>query len=167
MTLLEALQSGRPFRREGENKWYIAYRNDICWIGNSTYIRRSFGHKIEDDLKAKDFELKDIFIPEYAQEQSFLSEDTKEEIIETMLELSCRWLEDAKIRDLRQHFEELYVDGWGPTPIKDMTDSQLVEEFKSEVIDCFGGAPDFQEQEEYKLYQEALAQQSINEMLDK
>ena len=65
MRLKRAIKSRRPFRRKGENKWYIVYHGDIVWIGNATYLRRSFGHTIKDDLKANDFELKKVEYPEY------------------------------------------------------------------------------------------------------
>ncbi len=72
MNLRKAIKSGRPFRRKGNKYWYLVYNGDIVWIGNSTYLRRSFGHKIEDDIKADDFELKDIEYPtKYIKERKW------------------------------------------------------------------------------------------------
>lgn len=66
MTLLEAVKTGRPFRRKGETGWYMIARGGrVVMQGNATYERYTRHVTRESDLEADDFEIEELIIPEW------------------------------------------------------------------------------------------------------
>lgn len=68
MKLLEAVKTGRPFRRAGEVGWYMVVQGKIVMLSNAGYTRYTRYIDRQDDLEADDFEILPLEIPEWLED---------------------------------------------------------------------------------------------------
>ena len=74
MTLMEAVKTGRPFKRTGDKNpgWYMVVerfgRTMIVMQGNATYTRYTRHYEREQDINANDFVIQELIIPKWMEE---------------------------------------------------------------------------------------------------
>lgn len=68
MTLLEAVKTGRPFKRRDKDQWCMIYNGRIVLQGNAAYLRYTRHVDKESDLQANDFIIQELIIPEWLRE---------------------------------------------------------------------------------------------------
>lgn len=69
MTLLEAIKTGRPFKRQSESSWCVIYKDNIVMESNVSHNRYTRYLEKESDLFCKDFHIKNVEIPSWIMEE--------------------------------------------------------------------------------------------------
>ena len=102
------------------------------------------------------------------QEISFLDKTTKNKMIEWIIDAQTSWMEDAKSYEVVDIIREIYLDGYHEKGLTEMNDEEIMGEMKTEILEYLHGESEeyLAEQEEWQLYQEALAQYEIYKALE-
>ena len=72
MTLLEAINTGRPFKRKNKDQWCMIFNGRSVLRSNATYLRYTRHLEKEADLKADDFIIEELVIPKWLKEEEGL-----------------------------------------------------------------------------------------------